>query len=884
MIRDGQPSPILLENYLPPPFLVEGLELRFEIGEAVVLVESRMGIARNSRSSQSPGHVVLDGQELELVSVHRDGQIVDPAEYTLTDTALSIPIDGDTAVIQIQNKIYPKQNTSLEGLYASGGVFCTQCEAQGFRKITFFPDRPDVMTRFTTTIVADEDLAPVMLSNGNLIGRKQLTDGRIEVTWEDPFPKPSYLFALVAGDLQVVTDKFVTASDREVTLEIYVESHNTDKCEHAMMSLKKAMRWDEVVYGREYDLDLYMIVAVDDFNMGAMENKGLNVFNSKYVLAKPELATDRDYAYIENIVAHEYFHNWTGNRITCRDWFQLTLKEGLTVFRDQQFSADMTSRPLKRIEDVDILRSRQFSEDAGPMAHPIQPQSYVEINNFYTVTVYNKGAEVIRMMHCLTGSKGFRRGMDLYFASHDGEAVTVFDFLRAIEEGSGTYLKKFKNWYQQAGTPTVHVSGEYESEANCYSMTFRQSCPPTPGQSEKKPFPIPIKMGLLDRDGDEILLRFEGEDNHRGCSVTVLLDTEEKTVHFADVSQPPVASVLREFSAPVRLDFPRDDSELAFLMAHDTDEFNRWDAGQSLAMRLITRAVEQGDVELLKDQAYAKAFLAILEDADLDGALAARALMLPAEEYLTQQFKPVPVHQLRKAIDHFKTHLGTVHRDALYRTYQKKRSEIDGDGAQFMGPRSLKNACLDYLVATKAEDALTLCYQQFKDASNMTDQGAALRMLSLTHSVIGRQALLEFYDRWKHEPLAMDKWFTFQALANHEDTLKTIKQLRNHELFDLGNPNRVRALISAFADYNPPVFHALDGSGYEFLADTVLELNDRNPQLAARLVTPLTLWQPHRAQRQQKMQTQLERIADHPKLVKNIFELVDKSLRQRGSQ
>ncbi|MEM7280265.1 MAG: aminopeptidase N [Pseudomonadota bacterium] len=881
-MKDGQPAPIMLENYAPPPFLVEDLRLRFVIHETFVLVRSILKVSRNDRSPDDTGPLVLDGAELELLSVRRDGKVLEESDYTLTQTSLSIAVSKQ-AVIEIENKIYPNQNTSLEGLYVSGGVYCTQCEAEGFRKITFFPDRPDVMTRYTTTIVAHPDHCPTMLSNGNLVRRETFDDGLVEVTWEDPFPKPSYLFALVAGDLEVVEEDYETVSGKSVKLQIFVEPHNVDKCDHAMVSLKKAMRWDEVVYGREYDLDLYMIVAVDDFNMGAMENKGLNVFNSKFVLAKRELATDRDYANIENVVAHEYFHNWTGNRITCRDWFQLTLKEGLTVFRDQQFSADMTSRPLKRIEDVDILRSRQFPEDAGPMAHPIQPQSYVEINNFYTVTVYNKGAEVIRMMHCLTGTKGFRRGMDLYFASHDGEAVTVFDFLRAIEEGSGTYLKKFKNWYQQAGTPTVHVSAEFEPDVNCYSLTFRQTCPETPGQKEKLPFPIPIKMGLLDKSGDEILLRFEGEDEHKGCNVTILLDTEERTVHFSGINEKPVASVLREFSAPVRLDFPREDAELAFLMANDTDEFNRWDAGQTLAMRMITRAVEQQDLELLHDQAFSDAFLAVLQDQELDGALAARALMLPSEEYVSQQIKPIPVNQIREALDHLRRHLADSHRDVLLEVYQAKKAEIRGADSSFMGQRSLKNTCLDFLSSLGESALLELCYQQFSDADNMTDQGAALRLLSFSDSVIGRQALLEFHDKWQQEPLAMDKWFTFQALATHSDTLKNVKRLKQHELFDLGNPNRVRSLVAAFAEYNPPIFHAIDGSGYEFLADTVLELNDRNPQLGARLVVPLTLWEPHRKERQQRMCEQLERIADHPNLVKNVYELVDKSLSTKRS-
>ena len=720
-----------------------------------------------------------------------------------------------------------------------------------------------------------------MLSNGNLLRSQSLDNGKTEVTWEDPFPKPSYLFALVVGDLECVEDSFETKSGRQISLQVFVEAHNVDKCEHALESLKKAMRWDEVVFGREYDLDLYMIVAVDDFNMGAMENKGLNIFNSKYVLAKPELATDFDYVTIESIVAHEYFHNWTGNRITCRDWFQLTLKEGLTVFRDQQFTADMTSRPVKRIDDVDVLRSRQFPEDAGPMAHPIQPQSYLEINNFYTVTVYNKGAEVIRMMHCLTDLKGFRRGMDLYFASHDGQAVTVFDFLRAIEEGSGTYLKKFKHWYQQAGTPVLSVRKEYEPDAQCFSMTFSQSCPATPGQSEKEPFPIPIKVGLLDANGEDIPLCFEGEKRNRGTTVTILLDTQEKTVRFAGIEAPPVASVLREFSAPVKLEYPREDSELAFLMANDTDEFNRWDAGQTLALRLILRAVESGDVDVLKDTQFADAFLSILNDTDLDPALAARALMLPSEEYISQQAKPIRVeliHQMRQGL---KQHLAFLHRQRLLQVYQEQRDLIVGNGPDFMGPRSLKNACLDYLAYSGTDDALEVTLNQFGTARNMTDQASALRLLANSNSLPGRQALMSFYEQWKNEPLAMDKWFSYQAMVPQLDTIKTVKKLRAHKLFDLGNPNRVRSLVGAFAERNPIGFHNLDGSGYRFLADNVLELNTLNPQLAARLVTPLTLWHHHRSERQDLMVQQLDRIAGQKNLVRNIFELVDKSLQER---
>ena len=883
MIRDGQPNPILLEEYSPPDFLVDELRLCFEIQDDVTRVRSRMQIRRNPRSQNPTAGLDLHGRELELVSVAINGTPAGPDQFEKTISGLTVAIAGNAASVEIENLIYPQTNTSLEGLYVSTGVYCTQCEAEGFRKITYFLDRPDVMTKYVTTIEADKEKYPVLLCNGNPIESKDLENGRHAVTWEDPHPKPSYLFALVAGKLDCVEDSFTTVSERDVKLKIFVEAHNVDKCFHAMESLKKAMRWDEVVYGREYDLDLYMIVAVDDFNMGAMENKGLNVFNSKFVLAKPELATDVDYSNIENIVAHEYFHNWTGNRVTCRDWFQLTLKEGLTVFRDQQFSADMTSRPLKRIDDVNVLRTRQFPEDAGPMAHPIQPQSYVEINNFYTVTVYNKGAEVIRMMHSLTGAKGFRRGMDLYFASHDGQAVTVFDFLRAIEEGSGAYLKKFKHWYQQAGTPTVHVKTEFEPEVNCFSMTFSQSCPSTPGQPTKLPFPIPIKMGLLDRDGEEILLRFEGEERHRGSNVILLLDSEEQTYHFADIDHPPVASVLREFSAPVKLDYPRDDAELAFLMTHDTDEFNRWDAGQTLALRLIIRGVETGNMEVLHNESFAHAFASILQDPDLDHALAARALMLPAEEYVSQQIEPVPVQGIRDTLDYFEKYLATNHADALAASYDDMRRTIRGSGSEHQGQRSLKNACLAYLVSTQDPGMLDLCYRQFSEAENMTDQAAALRLLANSDSSVGRQALLEFHKQWQHEPHAMDKWFAYQALARNPDTLKTVRRLRQHELFDIGNPNRVRSLISAFCEQNPSVFHAKDGSGYEFLADIVLELNALNPQLGARLVIPLTLWHQHVPIRQQQMRSQLKRIAGQPKLARNIYEQVNKSLEKEES-
>lgn len=880
MIREGQPAPIRLENYKPPDFLVDEVQLRFEIHHDHTIVKNRMLIRKNPEAAAA-AELCLYGRELELISVAANGAPMSSADYALDEEALRIPCRDDALVLEIENRIFPHKNTSLEGLYKSNEMLCTQCEAEGFRKITYYPDRPDVMAKFVTTIVADPDQYPVLLSNGNLVEETQLDDGRSMVVWEDPHPKPSYLFALVAGDLKFIQDEFETKSGRLVTLRIFVEAHNLDKCEHAMASLQKAMRWDEVVYGLEYDLDLYMIVAVDDFNMGAMENKGLNVFNSKYVLAKPELATDMDYVNIENIVAHEYFHNWTGNRVTCRDWFQLTLKEGLTVFRDQQFSGDTTSRPVKRIDDVEILRAKQFPEDAGPMAHPIQPQSYLEINNFYTVTVYNKGAEIIRMMHTLAGVKGFRRGMDLYFASHDGQAVTVFDFLRAIEQGSGTYLKKFRSWYQQAGTPVLHVDAEYEEDAQCFSMTFRQSCPATPGQETKQPFPIPIKIGLLDANGDDLPLRFEGERDFRGNTVTILLDAESKTIHFSDMPSKPVASVLREFSAPVKLDYPRDDGELAFLMAHDNDEFNRWDAGQSLGMRVILRAIEGNDTALIQDESFSAGFGAILDDSELDPALAARALMLPSEDYLSQQITPTPVDEIHTMCEHLEQYLAESHEDALLRVYEEQQSFIGSRDPKYMGHRSLKNMCLSYLMGLHTEEMLDLCFEQFQQADNMTDQAAALRLLAASNSAKGRKALMMFYDQWHSEPLAMDKWFSYQALVVDPDTIKTMHSLKKHHLFELTNPNRVRSLISVFSERNPVCFHNTDGSGYGFVADTVLELNGINPQLAARLVAPLTLWQPHNKIRQKLMLSELERIAKHPQLVRNVFELVDKSLQQR---
>ena len=883
MAKDPQaPRPIYLSEYKPTDYWVDTVDLHFDLHETATRVTSRLGMRRREGVAASQA-LVMHGENLQLKSIAINDKALDETDYQVDDETLTIHNVPDTFTLQIENEINPEANTSLNGLYVSSGNFCTQCEAEGFRRITYMYDRPDVMSAYTTTIVADKSKFPVLLSNGNLVEKGELASdaSRHWAKWQDPFKKPTYLFALVAGKLAKIEDTFTTMSGREVKLHIYVQQHNIDKCEHAMRSLKKAMKWDEDVYGREYDLDIYMIVAVDDFNMGAMENKGLNVFNSKYVLAKPETATDNDYEGIEGVIGHEYFHNWSGNRVTCRDWFQLSLKEGFTVFRDQEFSADMTSRGVKRISDVNILRTHQFREDASPMAHPVRPDSYVEINNFYTVTVYNKGAEVVRMLYNLLGAERFRKGTDLYFERHDGQAVTCDDFVKALEDANHVDLTQFRRWYSQAGTPVLHVSRSYDEHNNTYTLTIKQTCPDTPGQDGKQPFHIPLAIGLLDNKGNDIPLLLQGESSAvQGTRVLQIKGREEQFV-FTNVDSQPVPSLLRGFSAPVKVDLELSDDERYFLMANENDDFNRWDAGQQLAIKIIKQLVDdiQQHRALYLPKPFIEACRATLEDKAIDKALAAQAISLPSESYISEfvsPIDPVAIHQVCRFIrETLASHL----KDVFYRVYEE--NTIHGEYSieqEHIKKRSLKNVCLGYLMETGEAGIFDLCYRQFGQSNNMTDVVAALVSLANNDCPQRELALNEFYEKWKDELLVVDKWLGIQATSRLPGTLNRVKELVSHEAFTLKNPNKIRALIGAFGHGNASQFHDLSGEGYKFFTGKILEIDKLNPQIAARLATVYTMWRKYDEQRQQLMKQQLETIADTSGLSKDVYEIASKSL------
>ncbi len=879
-MKDAVPSIIKLEDYAQPSYWIEQVDLQFELDENITRVVSNLSLVRNP-SGHDDGTLELNGEKLELGAILLDGAPLAADRYEVSDTALKLFALPERCQLSIETFIKPQENTSLEGLYKSSGNYCTQCEAEGFRKITYYLDRPDVMAKFTTTITADRKKYPVLLSNGNPDGAGDLPDGRHWARWQDPFKKPCYLFALVAGDLAFIEDHFVTLSDRKVQLRIYVQHHNIDQCDHAMASLKKSMRWDEETYGREYDLDVYNIVAVDDFNMGAMENKGLNVFNSKYVLAKQKTATDVDFINIEGVIAHEYFHNWSGNRVTCRDWFQLTLKEGLTVFRDQQFTADMNSATPKRIDDVNILRTAQFAEDAGPMAHPIQPDSYIEINNFYTVTVYNKGAEVIRMIHTLLGSEGFRKGMDLYFSRHDGEAVTTEEFISAMEDANAIRLEKFRRWYKQAGTPRLKVQDSYDANQGVYTLTLSQTTPATPGQERKQPFHIPVMLGLIDADGNDMDVEFK-DGRKTGTNYLAQLEESSQQFVFSGVKQKPVLSVLRGFSAPVRLEFERPDDELAFCMAHDADEFNRWEAGQQLGMRIILRMVEsqQQAQDLTLPPEYVEACRKTLADNTIDKALTARALALPSHAYVAESMQEIDVDGIYYAREFIYQQLAEQMKEDWLQVYRGNHSDVFDLSPASMAQRFLKNLALSYLMYTKGSDSEQIAMEQYRTASNMTDQLAAFRVLVHHETAFADEVIEDFYQQWKHDQLVLDKWFTVQATAPGAGTLTRVKALFEHAEFDLKNPNRVRSLLGAFCAMNPLNFHSIDGQGYRLLAEYVEKLDRLNPQIAARLSIPLTRWKRYGTQRQQLMRQELERIRLIEGLSSDVYELVSKSLDQ----
>lgn len=898
------PQPTRLADYLPPAFLVETADLAFDLDPTDTRVVSTLKLRRNPEAAARDAPLRLDGDELELIALALDGRPLAPGDYRIEpDGALVVPDVPERFTLEVRTRIVPERNTALSGLYISGDNFCTQCEPEGFRRITYFLDRPDVMARYTVTLRADRRCFPVLLSNGNPVEFGDLPDGRHWARWVDPHPKPSYLFALVAGDLIPVEDSFTTVSGRNVRLAIWVRRGDEDKCAHAMASLKKSMRWDEEVFGLEYDLDVFNIVAVSDFNMGAMENKGLNVFNTRYVLAKPETATDTDYQNIEAVIAHEYFHNWTGNRVTCRDWFQLSLKEGLTVFRDQLFSADQGSPAVCRIGNIRTLRAAQFPEDAGPLAHPVQPDAYLRIDNFYTATVYNKGAEVIRMIHTLLGPEGFRRGMDAYIARNDNRAATIGDFLAAMQqgamqEGSGVDLGDFPLWYRQAGTPEITVEESYDPDARSYELAVEQRVPPTPGQPEKLPMPIPIAMGLLGPNGDELPTRLDGEREAQTGTRVLVASQRRQVFRFADVPAPPVPSLLRNFSAPVKLrGVPLD--RLKFLAVHDTDPVARWDAGQQVAIAVLLDRVkgyrpEDADsgpptVAPAPDQVppldpdLVAAMRQTLADAAHDPAFAAEALSLPSETNLAEEMPVIAVEAIHWARESARAELAAALAEPLREAYERFADpgpyRIDGEA---IGRRALRNVCLFYLAASDRREGARLAKAQFDAGANMTDVLAALSVLNDIACPEREEALDAFYKRWADDPLVIDKWFGLQARSSLPGTIGRVRTLTAHPAFTRANPNRIRALVGTFSQANPLHFHDRSGYGYAFLAEEVLAIDRANPTTAARLVQPLGQWRRHDLARQGLMRAALDRILAAPGLSPNTYEMVAKSLEEGG--
>jgi aminopeptidase N len=870
---------VRLQDYAPPDWLVETIDLDFSLHPSATKVRAVLRLMPNAQRAAAP--LVLDGDGLKLTSLKLDGVEVAKDSYLVTPDRLTIPQPPPRAFrLEIETEVDPTGNTQLSGLYRSSGTYCTQCEAEGFRRITYFPDRPDVMAVYSTRIEADRAEAPVLLANGNLADAGELPGGRHYAVWKDPFPKPSYLFALVGGKLGAIEDRLVTMSGREVALKIYVEPGKEDRCAYAMDSLKRAMRWDEKAFGREYDLDIFMIVAVSDFNMGAMENKGLNIFNDKYVLANSDTATDGDYAGIESVIAHEYFHNWTGDRITCRDWFQLCLKEGLTVFRDQEFSADQRSRAVERVGDVRNLRNAQFVEDAGPLAHPVRPESYKEINNFYTTTVYEKGAEVVRMIATILGDAAFRAGMDLYFQRHDGEAATVEQFVQCFADASGRDLTQFMRWYSQAGTPQVTVRSRYDADARTFALDLSQSLAATPGQPVKQPMVIPLRLGLIDENGNDLPLRLT--DGSAPQDGVLVLAQPAETFVFSGIAARPTPSINRGFSAPIKLvtDLAQDD--LALLAAHDSDPFNRWQAIQSIAMALLVEnvaALRAGEAAQISDKLI-QALDAVLDDTSLEPAFVALALTPPAEADIAREIgtdiDPEAVFRARR---HLRESLSGALKDKLAKTYEQTAvaGPYSPDAAS-AGKRSLRNICLDLLAAGGKPDALARAEQQYRSADNMTDRLAALSTLALHEGDARDRSLASFYERYADNALVIDKWLALQATIPEAATLDRVRALTVHKAYDASNPNRIRALIGAFAQGNPSQFNRADGRGYDFIAARILALDPKNPQVAARLTTAFRTWRGMEARRRAKAEAALTRIKAVSGLSRDVAEIVERTL------
>ena len=875
MLRTDTPKAIYLKDYKPSPYQISHLNLDFDIHEGYTIVSSTMEMTRTPGSKDN---IFLDGEDLELLSLELNGQSINT--HQINDKGITIPCPTqDQFTLKVKTKIFPEDNTRLEGLYKSGGNYCTQCEAEGFRRITYYLDRPDIMTTFTTHIEADAEKYPVLLSNGNKTGEGKTKNGRHFTVWHDPHPKPCYLFALVAGNLTHIHDTFTTASGRKVDLYIYVRPGDENQSSHAMESLKKAMKWDENVYGLEYDLDLFNIVAVSDFNMGAMENKSLNIFNTALVLAAQETATDADFMRVESVIAHEYFHNWSGNRVTCRDWFQLSLKEGLTVFRDQEFSADLHSRPVQRIDDVTQLRRLQFVEDAGPLAHPIRPDNYIEINNFYTMTVYEKGAEVIRMFRTILGAETYRKATDLYFSRHDGDAATCDDWVKCMEDASGKDLSQFKLWYSQAGTPHVNFKGSYDETNKQFHIELSQKIPDTPGQKNKKPMHIPVAIGLIDRNGDDII----------GTEI-LHLTQERQNFTFNNIENKPVPSVLRNFSAPVNLNTNLTDNDYIFLTKNEIyDGFNRWEAGQYLhrkALNQLTDEFENGNKSPEIDKTYLEGFADTYKDALVYGidseerALLARAMQLPDVSAIIQMRDNANPVAAYKARQYLLAAIKRTHKPLLQKLYkaneQKGEFSVSPDA---MARRALRNTALSILTSTHGTGCAKLAKEHYFNADNMTDRMAALLAIAANKNPEREEVLEDFYARYKDYQLVVDKWFSVQATSARPDIIAHLQQLRQHPDFNIKNPNRARSLFAAFAMNNPASFHAEDGSGYNFLADAIIELNSINPQIAARLLTPMRDWRKYSQDRQAGMKNALERILATPNLSPDVYEIASKSLK-----
>lgn len=877
-MRDPAPQTIYLNDYKVSPFLINKTDLVFDLGEHSTRVTTTLTVERNPQSTQQDAALVLHGSaELDLQAVQINGQLLGKEDYVQDSDSLTLNNMPDSAVITTEVLIKPQLNTTMMGLYRSRTMYCTQCEAEGFRDITYYLDRPDVMSEFTTRVIADKTTYPVLLSNGNPIDQGDLEDGKHFVTWHDPFKKPAYLFALVAGTLACVEDSFTTVSGRDIKLQIFVEEKDLDKCAHAMLSLKNSMAWDEETYGREYDLDIFMIVAVDDFNMGAMENKGLNIFNTSAVLANPRTTTDASFQRVEAIVAHEYFHNWSGNRVTCRDWFQLSLKEGFTVYRDSQFSADMNSPTVKRIEDASYLRTHQFAEDGGPMSHPVQPDSYMEINNFYTLTVYEKGSEVVGMIRTLLGPDTFRKGSDLYFDRHDGQAVTIEEFVRAMEDASGRDLTQFRRWYKQSGTPVLKVRSKHDAEAQTLTLDFEQSCPATPGQNEKLPFVIPVKLGLVGEKGNDLALNANGD-----TEIIYELTEAVQTLLIEGVGESVVPSLLRGLSAPVKLDYGYSPEQLAHLMAHDSDGFNRWDASQTLCLGVLKQLTQDSlrDRPMALNSQVIDAYSALLTDESLDPAMVALMLQLPSEALLHEEAEIIHAGAIHDARSFVRTALAGSLADQFMALYQRHNTQpAYAPDAQQIGSRSLKNAVLNYLMLV-GDTGIELAWQQFKSADNMTDKAAALSALvnCPEASEYAERALAEFETEYRDEALVMNLWLQIQAINSQAGGLARVRDLMNHSAFTMSNPNKLRSLIGAFCNANLVNFHNPDGSGYEFLQQQVIALNNQNPQVAARLVTPLTRWKQFPEPNNGLMRKALQAIADEPGLVKDVLEIATKSL------